>query len=131
MTDTFSFHDAEMYSLYHDVLAQTVECMFRNVEGEQVILCLEKVSGFRCTDFGLQNVALDLLSTTWQPISEDDLQGYVSWMRSTSDGEKLESAEAVKATVQDVLSGRRHFVFLIPSWGAQFAAIAEAVLLKQ
>lgn len=123
-------HDAELYGLRHDAGAQAVQCVFRTAEGKDTVLLLRGVTKFRCTDFGLQNVVLELVCTAWQAISLDDLRRQISWLLSTSDGEQLASAAELEVVVQEVLAGRLQCVFLIPSWGAQIVATAAQVELR-
>ena len=124
MKITPNLHDAELYALRHDANSGTVESVFRTVAGEDAALLLSGVTRFRCTDFGLQNVVFELMSTAWQQISFEDLHSYVIWLYTTADGEQLVSAEKIEQIVQDVMQGKLQCVFLIPSWGAQLGAIA-------
>ena len=127
MSNIPNLHDAELYALRHDSSAGTVQCMFRTGDGRDVVLLLSGVIKFRCTDFGLQNVALELVSTAWQEVDPEDLRSYVGWLSATTDGEQLAKPEEVELTVQDILGGGLHCVFLIPSWGSQLGAIATKV----
>lgn len=122
-------HDAELYALRHEADGKTVECVFRTSEGEDAVLLLNGVTRFRCTDFGLQNVALELVSTVSQEVGLDDLRSYIAWLSSTADGEQLVDANEIDAIVQSVATGKLHCVFLIPSWGAQLGATAANVQL--
>lgn len=124
-------HDAELYALRHDVTAQSVQCLFRTVEGQDVALELSGVIKFRCSDFGLQNVVLELSSTAWQKIGLEDLRSQIAWLCSTADGERLVSVDELKVIQEDVVSGRLQCVFLVPSWGAQLAAISSKVELRR
>jgi hypothetical protein len=127
MSNIPNLHDAELYALRHDSNVGTVQCVFRTGEGQDAVLLLSGVAKFRCTDFGLQNVVLELVSTAWQEVDPEDLRSYVGWLSATTDGEQLAKPEEIALTVQDVLEGRSHCVFLIPSWGSQLGAIAARV----
>lgn len=123
-------HDAELYALCHDLSIGSVRCLFRTSEGQEAVLLLSGVSKFRCTDFGLQNVVLELVSTAWQEVAPENLHSYVSWLSVTAEGEQLASAEDIELTVRNVLEGSAHCVFLIPSWGSQLGAIVKKVELQ-
>lgn len=123
-------HDAELYGLRHDADGQTVECVFRTADGQDAVLLLSGVTKFRCTDFGLQNVVLELVSTAWQEVGLDDLRSHISWLSSTADDEQLVGADELEATVREVVAGKLQCVFLVPSWGAQLGATAAKVELR-
>ena len=127
MSEISDLHDAELYALRHDVDAGTVQCVFRTAEGRDSVLLLSGITQFRCTDFGLQNVVLELVGTPWQALELEELRSYVSWLSSTTDGEQVANPDAIEQSVQGVLEGKAHCVFLIPSWGAQLGAIAAKV----
>ena len=127
MTDLHSLHDAELYAMRHDLSDDTVECVFSTTEGRDAVLLMSGVTRFRCTDFGLQNVVLELVGTPWQDMHPEKLRSYVSWLSATTDGEQLTMPEEIELIVRDVLEGRSHCVFLIPSWGCQLGAIAAKV----
>lgn len=127
MSKIIDVHDAELYALRHDASAGTVQCVFRSAEGQEAVLLLSGISKFRCTDFGLQNVVLELVSTAWQEVSPDDLRSYVAWLFTTADGEQLAKADELELVVQDVVERRSQCLFLIPSWGAQLGAIAARI----
>lgn len=130
MTDLHSLHDAELYALRHDLSDDAVECVFRTTEGRDAVLLMSGVTRFRCTDFGLQNVVLELVGAPWQDMHPEKLRSYVSWLSTTTDGEQLTMPEEIELIVRDVLEGRSHRVFLIPSWGCQLGAIASKVEWK-
>lgn len=122
-----NLHDAELYALRHDSNAGTVQCVFRTGDGQDAVLLLSGVTKFRCTDFGLQNVVLELVGTAWQEVAPEDLRSYVGWLSTTTEGEQLAKPEEIELTVRDVLEGRLQCVFMIPSWGSQLGAIAAKV----
>jgi hypothetical protein len=122
-------HDAELYAVRHDPWSSTVECIFRTVDGHDLTLLLTDVEKFRCSDFGLQNVVLELtvIDSAQRPM-QDELRGRLEWMSGTSDGESLSSEQEVEAAVQHVLNGKYVLVSLVPSWGAQVCALAKGVV---
>ncbi len=121
-------HDAELYAIRHNTESCTVECVFRKVDGHDLTLTLTGIERFRCSDFGLQNVVLELIviDTTRRP-TQDELRGHLQWISATSDGGSLLSAQEVEAAVQNVLDGKYVLVSLIPSWGAQVRALAKGI----
>lgn len=127
MSEIPDLHDAELYALRHDMDAGTVQCMFRTAESRDSVLLLSGITQFRCTDFGLQNVVLELVGTPWQAVELAELRSYVGWLFSTTDGDQLAKPDAIEQTAQEVAEGKAHCVFLIPSWGAQLGAIAAKV----
>ena len=130
MKTTSDLHDAELYCLRHDAAGEIVQCMFRTSEQQDAVLLLSGVTMFRCADFGLQNVVLELVSTAWQDVGLDVLRSQISWLSSTADGEQLSSADELEAVVQEIAVGRLQCVFLVPSWGAQLCATANKVELR-
>jgi len=46
-------------------------------------------------------------------------------LSSDSEENQLEKAEEVEKTLNEVLEGEMHCFILIPSWGAQFVALAQ------
>lgn len=127
MSDIPNLHDAELYAVRHDSSGDTVQCVFSTPEGVDAVLLLGGVTKFRCTDFGLQNVVLELVGTPWQELDPEKLRSYVSWLSGTTDGEQLAEPEEIGLIVREVLEGKAHCVFLIPSWGCQLGAITAKV----
>lgn len=127
-TLTPDLHDAELYAVRHDAASSTVECVFRKVDGADLTLLLTGVERFRCSDFGLQNVVLELIvvDATQRP-RQGDLRAHLQWIASTSDRENLLSAQEIDTAIQNVLDGKCILVSLIPSWGAQICALAQSV----
>lgn len=121
-------HDAELYAVRHDTESCTVECVFRKVDGHDLTLTLTGIERFRCSDFGLQNVVLELIviDMTGRP-TQDELRRHLQWISATSDGESLLSAQEIESSVQSVLDGKYVLVTLIPSWGAQICALAKGI----
>ncbi|WP_162572210.1 hypothetical protein [Variovorax sp. PBL-H6] len=121
-------HDAELYAVRHDTSSGTVECVVRKVDGHDPTLTLTGIERFRCSDFGLQNVVLELIviDTTRRP-TQHELRGHLQWISATFDGESLLSAQETEAAVQNMLDGRYVLVSLIPSWGAQIRALAQSI----
>lgn len=120
MSDIPNLHDAELYAVRHDSNGDTVQCVFSTPAGGNAVLLLRGVTKFRCTDFGLQNVVLELVGTPWQELNAEKLRAYVSWLSGTTDGEQLAKPEETELIVREVLEGRAHCVFLIPSWVASW-----------
>jgi hypothetical protein len=130
MSNIPNMHDAELHALHHDPITETIQCTFRTAENQQIALVLSGVKKFRCTDFGLQNVVLDLLSTAWQKSDTIDLQSHVSWLSMNEAGDQLANPEEIEQTIQSIVSGKLQALFLIPSWGSQLGAVASAVQWK-
>jgi hypothetical protein len=121
-------HDAELYAVRHDTASCTVECVLRKVDGHDLTLTLTGIERFRCSDFGLQNVVLELIviDTTRRP-TQDEIRGHLQWISATSDGESLLGAKEIETAVQNVLDGKYVLVSMTPSWGAQMCALAKGV----
>lgn len=121
-------HDAELYAVRHEVASNAVECIFRKADGYDLTVSLAGVERFRCTDFGLQNVVLELIVIDATDRSkEGELRGHLQWISATSDGENLAKAQEIETAVQNVLDGKYILVSLIPSWGAQICALAKGL----
>lgn len=121
-------HDAELYAVRHDATSGTVECIFRKVDGFDLTLSLTGIERFRCSDFGLQNVVLELIVIdTTRRATQEEVRGHLQWISTTSDGENLSSAKEIETAVQNVLDGKYVLVSLTPSWGAQMCALAKGV----
>jgi hypothetical protein len=118
-------HDAELRGVHHDPSKQTIECSFANEDGSFAKMILSGVERFRFTDFGVQNVVLRMLvADSIHHLTEADIRGHISWISSTSDGEQLRAQDDIDSDVRRVLAGNAMLMILVPSWGAQFAAIA-------
>jgi hypothetical protein len=121
-------HDAELSGIRHDAAAKTVECVFRRPGGQYSTLVLEEIEQFRCTDFGRQNVVLQLIvHGVNETLLEDELRSHVAWMSATADGEQLANPAEIDAVVKRVLSGVLLLIVLVPSWGAQLTATANRI----
>lgn len=121
------FHDAELHCLQHDLGSNTVQCSFRTPEGRNVTLIMRGVTNFRCTDFGLQNVAFELICTASQEVAKEDICKYAKWITSSTEADKLVAPKDLESEIDAILKNEKHCIFLIPSWGAQFGAIATKV----
>ncbi len=121
-------HDAELFAIRNDPGSSEVEFVFRKVDGCDSTLLLTGVQRFRCSDFGLQNVVLQLVvfDPKQQP-TLDEIRQHVQWISTTSDGERVSTELEIETAAQDVLEGRVVLVRLIPSWGAQAGALAKSI----
>jgi hypothetical protein len=121
-------HDAELHALHHDSKFDVLECAFRTSSGDEVVLALQGATRFRCTDFGRQNVVLELIVvSSAEDMSREMLFSNLKWMASTSEDELLSSRQEIDEEVNQVLKGAKCCVILIPSWGARLIALASGV----
>ena len=121
-------HDAELVGLNRDGPAGAIECSFRcPVDGKVATLRLLGVQSFRCTDFGLQNVVLETVIISGEGSDVRELERHLRWIATTSDNEFLTNSDQLARTLQAIESGRLVLVVIIPSWGAQLAAVARNV----
>jgi hypothetical protein len=121
-------HDAELFAIRHDGTAKTLECVFRQPTGKQSTLVLDAVEQLRCTDFGMQNVVLQLIvHGANQTLSKDELRSHISWMSETSDGAQLKSPAQIDKILNRVVANDLVLIVLIPSWGAELTATASSI----
>jgi hypothetical protein len=121
-------HDAELLAICHDPASGKIECTFRKVDAHDVTLSLTGIEKFRCSDFGLQNVVLELVvAGGTQQLKPEELRAHIRWISGTSDGEVLATSSEIDCAVQNVLDGKWLLVFLIPSWGAQLGALVNGL----
>lgn len=122
---------AELYALRKDSFAKTVHCAFRIADGSDAVLLLSGVTQLRCTDFGTKNVVFELVGTPWEKLDPLSLLAYVNWFFGATESEHLVKPEEFESVMRDLLEGRSHGVFLIPSLGGQLGAVATKVELQR
>jgi len=123
------FHDANLYAIHSEIDAKIIRCNFFICDGKKVSLTMRGVDEFRCDDFGLQNIVWDIVSTVWGRITEEDLKSYIEWIFRDSEWEERMIKKNVDLTLKKIISNELHCIFLIPSCGAQLAAIAQEIEL--
>ncbi|WP_413188860.1 hypothetical protein [Paraburkholderia sacchari] len=132
VADFPSFHDAELFSIAHDIDARSLDLRFRRVGGEVEALRFSGVFSQRLIDFASQNVASRLLISPKYTFTLAEVRTWVQWINSRDDSKgKAMSAEEGEECVEDIRAGRRALFVLEPSCGAELAVLCESIFLKR
>lgn len=131
VSETPSFHDAELTGIEHDPEARSLELRFRRVGGEVEVLRFSGVIRQRLIDFAGQNVASRLLISPRYAFSLAEVRTWLQWMSSRNDSEGAAISEHNgEECVRDLAAGHRVLFVLEPSCGAEMAVLCESISLN-
>jgi hypothetical protein len=120
-------HDAEIVGLRMDRPRASFTCELLMPDGQRIDLRMSGVTGLRCTDFGLQNVVLDVSGSVLWPADAELLRTEIAWILHGHERQVTGPDNAVEQALARVISGAQHCIAFIPSWGARIGVLADRV----
>lgn len=125
-TQLMALHDATLQSVVHDRNGGEVILSFELPGGEVVKMTLSGLEQARCVDLGLQNVVLQVVvANVSEHLDPDELRRNVEWVCASAEGERLVPQAQIQKLIEAIEREDLILVRIIPSWGADFRAIAR------
>lgn len=129
--DFARLHDAELICIEVDRWNERARLTLKPEGGQtRVVMELIGLQAFRAEDVTMQNVVSRLLRSSHGQIASDNLDHWLSWATSFSDTSSWLTDESRRKWLAACAVGDLDLVLLVPSAGAQVAAICERVSLR-
>lgn len=127
--DYISLHDAEIIGISLDRLQHIVRIDMQQEDGVLRTAELRGVLAFRSEDLKMQNVISRVLLSSEGKLSDESLDHWLGWATSLSDTTSYLSVEQHNEWRKLCISGDLEMVVVIPSAGAQLAALCKRIVL--
>jgi hypothetical protein len=122
-----NIQDFEITAIQVDRLAALVTIELRAPEGSRHVLTLSGVKAFRVEDLVMQNEVGQILRSSGGRIDSTEIRHWIIWVTSMSDARSWLYEDMRTQWVQLCLSDALELVVLLPSAGAQIAAVCGRV----
>jgi len=123
-------HDAEVIAVVVDRENEYARLDFRLENGALCSAELRGLRAFRGEDLTLQNVVSRLLRSVHKEITGDELERWLIWSTSLSDSNSWLSNQRKREWLDACENGDLDLVLIVPSAGAQIAAVCESFVLN-
>lgn len=123
------FHDAELIGVEMDREHKNLNLKFKLSNSELETIIFRKVAVFRILDLIPQNVVSRLLFSSMEHFSKQNLEYWIKWVGSLSDGVFITS-EQVGEFIERINNKRMELFVLEPSFGAEVAVICEDIVVR-
>ena len=123
--DNTQLHDAELQAIHVNRETGIARLDFQYDVGENITVHLKGLKKIRCEDFTMQNVVCNFLRSSVEDLTSKDYVYWVNWVCSLSDAPQWTPEHVRKALLVACQQRSLELIILIPSAGAQLAAICE------